>query len=78
MRRLLRAAAPFLAGLALTGGSVAGRVTDGRQGLAGARVYPDRLPRVSPDLDPPVALTDAQGRFHLELDPSDTVLAVEK
>ncbi len=78
MRRFLRAAAPFLAGLALSGAPVAGRVTDGHRGLAGVRVYPDRLPRVSLDLDPPVALTDAQGRFHLELDPSDTVLAVEK
>jgi hypothetical protein len=57
---------------------VRGRVTDGSRGLAGVRVYPDRLARVrSRDL-PPVAVTDAQGRFRLKLAPGDTVLAVEK
>jgi len=59
-------------------GVVRGRVTDGQQGLAGVLVYPDRLVRVrSRDL-PPQALTDADGRFSLELGPADTVLAVEK
>ena len=62
----------------LSAGSVAGRITDGRQGLAGVRVYPDRLPRVSLATDLPVATTDAEGRFHLDLPAEDTVLAVEK
>jgi hypothetical protein len=57
---------------------VQGRVTDGLRGLAGVRVYPDRLPRVSPAGDLPEALTDAEGRFQLELAQGDTVLAVEK
>ncbi|HEX4845586.1 MAG TPA: hypothetical protein VFV26_05160 [Geothrix sp.] len=55
-----------------------GRVTDGRRGLPGVRVYPDRQPRVSPAGDPPLAITDAEGRFRLDLEPQDTVLAVEK
>jgi len=71
-------AAPLLVGLTLAAAPVEGRVTDGHRGLAGVRVYPDRLPRVSLDLDPPVAVTDAEGRFRLTLDPTDTVLAVEK
>ncbi len=82
MRRLLRLAAPALAGLALAGSARAavlqGRVTDGRRGLPGVRVYPDRQPRVSLELDPPVAVTDAEGRFRLDLAASDAVLAVEK
>jgi hypothetical protein len=41
-------------------------------------VYPDRQPRVRPGTLPPVAVTDGEGRFSLELDPGDTVLAVEK
>ncbi len=57
---------------------VQGRVTDGQRGLADVRVYPDRLPRVSQLGDPPTAITDADGRFHLELETTDTVLAVEK
>ena len=68
----------LLLALAASAGPVEGRVTDGRRGLAGVRVYPDRLPRVSPAADPPLAVTDAEGRFHLDLDPADTVLAVEK
>ncbi len=83
MNRSLRLAGPLLAGLVLAAPllravDLEGRVTDGRHGLAGVQVYPDRQPRVSPDLDPPVAVTDAQGRFHLALAPSDDVLAVEK
>ncbi|MBP1772487.1 MAG: hypothetical protein H6P99_1650 [Holophagaceae bacterium] len=74
---------PLAAGLgllaaSLLAGPVAGRVTDGRQGLAGVRIYPDRQPRVSPADDLPEAITDADGRFRLELDSRDAVLAVEK
>jgi hypothetical protein len=59
-------------------GVVGGRITDGQKGLAGVTVYPDRLVRVrSKDL-PPVAVTDGDGRFSLDLGPGDTVLAVEK
>jgi hypothetical protein len=58
--------------------AVQGRVTDGRHGLAGVRVYPDRLPRVSPAADLPVAITDADGRFHLDVEASDAILAIEK
>ncbi len=42
------------------------------------RVYPDRLVRVRTRDLPPVAVTDAEGRFTLDLAPDDTVLAVEK
>lgn len=75
--------APLAAGLGLLAASllarpVAGRVTDGRQGLAGVRIYPDRQPRVSPAGDLPEATTDADGRFRLELDDRDALLAVEK
>ncbi|MDR3673599.1 MAG: carboxypeptidase-like regulatory domain-containing protein [Holophaga sp.] len=64
--------------LSALAGTVGGRITDGRQGLAGVLVYPDRLVRVrSRDL-PPEAVTDADGRFSLDLAPGDTVLAVEK
>ncbi|MFN8012158.1 MAG: carboxypeptidase-like regulatory domain-containing protein [Holophagaceae bacterium] len=56
-----------------------GRVTDGRRGLPGCRVFPDRLHR-PPGQAPatPVAVTDAHGRFTLELQAGDAVLAVEK
>jgi hypothetical protein len=75
MVRLLLASLACCAALAAP---VSGRITDGAAGLPGVRVYPDRLARVrSRDL-PPVALTDADGRFTLDLDPADTVLAVEK
>lgn len=57
---------------------VQGRITDGRHGVAGVRVYPDRQPRIFPAGHPPVALTDAEGRFQLDLDANDTLLAVEK
>jgi hypothetical protein len=62
----------------LAAAPIQGRITDGRSGLVGVRVYPDRLPRISPTSAPPVAITDAEGRFHLDLDAEDTVLAVEK
>lgn len=68
----------LLVALASPAAALEGRVTDGHRGLAGVRVYPDRQPRVSPATDPPQALTDAEGRFRLDLDPEDTVLAVEK
>ena len=68
-----------LAGIAtLAAAPIQGRVTDGRSGLAGVRVYPDRPPRITPTSAPPVAITDAEGRFHLDLEAGDTVLAVEK
>ncbi len=57
---------------------VQGRITDGRAGLPGVRVFPDRLRRVRPVPLVPFALTDAEGRFTLELEASDTLLAVEK
>jgi hypothetical protein len=59
-------------------GTVQGRITDGSRGLEGVRVYPDRLRRVRPAPQVPVALTDAEGRFSLDADPSDRVFAVEK
>jgi hypothetical protein len=75
---MVRLLLTWLVGCAAVAAPVSGRVTDGTSGLAGVRVYPDRLVRVrSRDL-PPVAVTDAEGRFTLELDPGDTVLAVEK
>jgi len=65
-------------GSALRGAGLDGRVTDGQHGLSGVRIYADRLPRVFPATEPPQALTDKEGRFHLELEAQDTVLAVEK
>jgi hypothetical protein len=76
--RLAPLAGLGLLAASLLAGPVAGRVTDGRQGLAGVRIYPDRQPRVSPADDLPEAITGADGRFRLELDDRDTVLAVEK
>jgi len=57
---------------------VSGQVEDGVRGLAGVRVYPDRLVRVRAQEPPPVVVTDAEGRFTLDLAPDDTVLVVEK
>jgi hypothetical protein len=74
----LRPLALGLLCLGLGAAPVEGRVTDGRVGLAGVRVHPDRTPRVGPLAPPPVALTDAEGRFHLDLAAGDTVLVVEK
>jgi hypothetical protein len=76
--RGLGAALGLLAALSSPLAAMDGRVTDGHRGLAGVRVYPDRQPRVSPATDPPLAVTDAEGRFHLDLELGDTVLAVEK
>ena len=64
--------------LSALAGAVGGRVTDGRSGLSGVLVYPDRLVRVRPGDTPPVAVTDPDGRFRLELGPDDKVLAMEK
>lgn len=55
-----------------------GVVTDGQRPLAGVRVYPDRLPQVRPGEPSPMAVTDAKGRFRLELRPEDQVLVLEK
>ena len=74
----LRALALSLAATTLFALATEGRVTDGRHGLPGVRVSADRLPRVHPTGQVPTTLTDAEGRFRLELQPSDTVLAVEK
>lgn len=76
--RLAPLAGLGLLAASLLAGPVTGRVTDGRQGLAGVRIYPDRQPRVSPAGDLPETITGADGRFRLELDDQDTVLAVEK
>jgi hypothetical protein len=73
-----RLGALFLLPVLAWGGTVRGRITDGARGLAGVRVYPDRLPRVRSAAAVPVALTDSEGGFSLELDPADEVLAVEK
>jgi hypothetical protein len=75
---MIRAVILGLLAITLAAAPVAGRVTDGRQGLSGVRVYPDRLPRLTPASAPPLAITDAGGRFRLDLDAEDTVLAVEK
>lgn len=75
MVRLLPALLLCLPALA---GAVSGRVTDGSRGLPGVRAYPDRTVRVRPGSRPPVALTDGQGRFTLDLDPSDTAIVFEK
>ena len=74
----LRALALGLAATTLLALSTEGRVTDGRHGLPGVRVSADRLPRVHPTGPVPSTLTDAEGRFRLDLQPSDTLLAVEK
>jgi len=80
MRRLLLIS---LACLGVWAGSAplrvtAGRVTNGREGIPGVRVYPDRLHRSWPAMLPPIATTDAEGRFSLTVEESDTVLVVEK
>ncbi|HLO67834.1 MAG TPA: hypothetical protein VK188_12495 [Holophaga sp.] len=75
MIRLLWA---FLLWLPLLGGVASGRVTDGSRPLAGVRVHPDRVPRVRPARPLPHVLTDAEGRFTLEVEPTDTALVFEK
>ncbi len=78
MNLRLRAIALGLLAATLPAAITEGRVTDGQRGLAGVRVYPDRQPQVSPAGDQPFALTDAEGRFRLDLAAGDAVLAVEK
>ncbi|HEY3400277.1 MAG TPA: hypothetical protein VGK03_06545 [Geothrix sp.] len=78
INRRLGATLGLLAALASPAAPMEGRVTDGHRGLPGVRVYPDRLPRISPAADPPLVVTDGEGRFRLDLDPGDAVLAVEK
>jgi hypothetical protein len=75
---MIRAISLGLLAINLFAAPLEGRITDGHRGIPGVRVYPDRLPRVSPAGDPPVTLTDAEGRFHLDLDGNDSVLVVEK
>jgi hypothetical protein len=69
---------PIFCATTLFATPIHGLVTDGHRGIPGVRVYPDRQPRIILATDPPVALTDADGRFQLELETADTVLAVEK
>ncbi|HJV48814.1 MAG TPA: carboxypeptidase-like regulatory domain-containing protein [Geothrix sp.] len=69
---------PVFCASALLAAPIQGRITDGRRALPGVRVFPDRQPRISPAGDPPVAVTDGEGRFRLDLDPDDAVLVVEK
>jgi M6 family metalloprotease-like protein len=57
---------------------IQGRITDGVKGIPNVRVYPDRLPRVGQSTPVPVAITDAEGHFALEVEASDLVIAVEK
>lgn len=79
MSRLLRICACLLAAAPLAAFPFEGRVTDGRAGLAGCRVYPDRPHRPpGSSLRTPAAVTDAEGRFRLDLEAGDAVLAVEK
>jgi hypothetical protein len=75
MVRLLLAS---ILGLYVVAAPVSGRVEGSGRALAGVRVYPDRTVRVRAQALPPVAVTDAEGRFALDLAPGDTVLAVEK
>jgi hypothetical protein len=67
-----------LGALPLPAALLEGRVTEGSRGLAGVRIYPDRQPRISPAKDLPCAFSGPDGRFQVELDATDTVLAVEK
>ncbi|WP_005033519.1 carboxypeptidase-like regulatory domain-containing protein [Holophaga foetida] len=66
------------ASLGLNGAAVEGRITDGQRGLPGVRVYPARVPRVRIEAPLPLAVTDADGRFRLDLPEEDRVLVVEK
>jgi len=75
---------PVLAALLAHGGPLRafpfeGRVTDGRNGLAGVRVHADRTRRPpGKGAATPSVLPEAEGRFGLELEAGDAVLAVEK
>jgi len=76
--RLRSVLALFLLSVSAWAAPLEGRITDGQRGLPGVRIYPDRLHRVGPEALAPWALTDAEGRFRLELEASDTLLVVEK
>ena len=73
-----RALSLGLLAITLSAAPMEGRVSDGHRGIPGVRVYPDRLPRVSPAADPPLAITDAEGRFRLDLEAGDAILVLEK
>ncbi len=75
---MVRLVSSLLLCLPVLAGSVSGRVTDGSRPLEGVRVHPDRMTRVRPGGLPPLAFTDAQGVFTLELDPGDDAVVVEK
>ncbi|MBK8793883.1 MAG: hypothetical protein IPN59_12270 [Holophaga sp.] len=75
--RWLLVLAPIFA-IAALAGQVNGRVVDGRGGVAGVRVYPDRQPHVGSVAFVPWALTNAQGEFTLAIETTDQILAVEK
>ena len=66
----------FLAVLGLQGAE--GRITDGRQGIPGVRVYPARVPRAWPAMPVPAVLTGPDGRFRIDLPDQDQVLVAEK
>ena len=60
-----------LLAVTLSAAPMEGRVSDGHRGLQGVRVYPDRLHHLSPVAELPLAITDAEGRFRLDLEASD-------
>jgi hypothetical protein len=63
----------------LGAGIATGRVVDEAGApLAGVRVYPDRPRHVTLVAPPPQAVTDAEGRFHLQVGDDEKVLCVEK
>jgi hypothetical protein len=75
---MIRVCALGLLAVTLSAAPMEGRVSDGHRGIQGVRVYPDRLHHLSPAAELPLAITDAEGRFRLDLEASDTVLALEK
>ena len=75
---MIRVVSLGLLAVTLSAAPMEGRISDGQRGIPGVRVYPDRLLRLSPAADPPIAITDAEGRFRLDLAAGDTILALEK